>query len=266
MNKSAISRVISVLFWPLLCLYLARMKLTRWPGSGLCIGNEPFHRAHGNFKISNRNFCLKHGDRNGLLRLLTLHLVWFLHKPSSETQGQIVGARESLNGRKNMARRKVKNGEKSPWGQCLTRPVPNGRRRSGFWLGRKTQKFSGTNQKPERPRQFGTGLVRHCPQGLFSQFFTFLRAIFSCPFRLFLASTICPLGLRGCSQAGRPPTLCAWVFPFWVLVVYGGIDMNSSATLCPRFLINPPDGEEGVGTQQSLIWGGSAARSNHWPF
>ena len=53
--------------------------------------------------------------------------------PSSETQGQIVGARESLNGRKNLARRrKVKNGEKSPWGQCLTRPVPNGRRRSGF--------------------------------------------------------------------------------------------------------------------------------------
>ena len=51
---------------------------------------------------------------------------------SSETQGQIVGARESLNGRKNMARRKEKNGEKSPWGQCLTRPVPNGRRRSGF--------------------------------------------------------------------------------------------------------------------------------------
>ena len=50
----------------------------------------------------------------------------------SETQGQIVGARESLNGRENKARRKVKNGEKSPWGQCLTRPVRNGRRRSGF--------------------------------------------------------------------------------------------------------------------------------------
>ena len=29
-------------------------------------------------------------------------------------------ARESLNGRKNIARRKVKNEEKSPWGQCLT--------------------------------------------------------------------------------------------------------------------------------------------------
>ena len=33
---------------------------------------------------------------------------------SSETQGQIVGARESLNGRENIARRKVKNGEQSP--------------------------------------------------------------------------------------------------------------------------------------------------------
>ena len=97
-----------------------------------------------------------------------------LHRQSSsETQGQMVVARESLTGRKNiacenvrfsslfaagdvlfsqarknMARRQVKNGEKSPWGQRLTRPVPNGRRRSAFWLGRKTQKFSGTNQKP----------------------------------------------------------------------------------------------------------------------
>ena len=52
--------------------------------------------------------------------------------PHSETKGQIVGTRESLNGAGNMARRKVKNGEKSPWGQCLTRPVPNGRRRSDF--------------------------------------------------------------------------------------------------------------------------------------
>ena len=52
--------------------------------------------------------------------------------------------------------------------------------------------FSGTNQKPERRWPFGTGLVRHCPQGLFSPFFTFLRALFSRPFRLSLALTICP--------------------------------------------------------------------------
>ena len=53
-------------------------------------------------------------------------------------------------------------------------------------------KFSGTNQKPERQRPFGTGLVRHCPQGLFSPFFTFLRATFFRPFRLSLVPTICP--------------------------------------------------------------------------
>ena len=50
------------------------------------------------------------------------------------------------------------------------------------------------NQKSERRRPFGTGLVRHCPQGLFLPFFTFLRAIFFCPFiRLSLTpGTICP--------------------------------------------------------------------------
>ena len=36
------------------------------------------------------------------------------------------------------------------------------------------------------------GQIRHCPQGLFSLFFTFLRAIFFRPFRLSLAPTICP--------------------------------------------------------------------------
>ena len=63
-----------------------------------------------------------------------------------------MGARESLNGRKNIY---------------------------------------GTKKSKER-RPFGTGLVRHCPQGLFSPFFTFLRAIFFQPFRLSLAPTICP--------------------------------------------------------------------------
>ena len=117
--------------------------------------------------------------------------------PSSETQGQIVGVRKSLNGWENMTRRKVKNGEKS--------------RRSGFWLGRKTQKFSGTNQKPGRRRPFGTGLVRHCPQGLYSPFFTFLlRAIFFRPFILSLAPTICPW----VSEDAPPlhPTRFLWIF------------------------------------------------------
>ena len=107
-------------------------------------------------------------------------------------QRQIVGARESLNGRENMARRKEKNGEKSPWGQCVTRPVPNCRGRSGFWLVPENVCVFLPNQKAERRPPFGTGLVRHCFQGLFSPFFSFLRATFPRPFRLSLTSTICP--------------------------------------------------------------------------
>ena len=42
----------------------------------------------------------------------TRHEISYLTS-TSETKGQIVGARESLNGRKNKAGRKVKNGEKS---------------------------------------------------------------------------------------------------------------------------------------------------------
>ena len=52
--------------------------------------------------------------------------------------------------------------------------------------------FLSNSQKAERRRPNGTGLVRPCPQGLFSPFFTFLRAIFFRPFRLSLAPTICP--------------------------------------------------------------------------
>ena len=91
-----------------------------------------------------------------------------------------------------MERRKVKNGEKSPWGHCLTRPVPNGRRLSDFWLVPESFCVFLPNQKEERRRPFKTGLVRHCPQGLFSPFFTFLRATFFRPFRLSLVPIICP--------------------------------------------------------------------------
>ena len=114
------------------------------------------------------------------------------------------------------ARLPLKNGEKSPWGQCLNRPVPNGRRRSALWLGRKTEKFCSTNQKSERRRPFGTGLLRHCPQGLFSLFFTFLRAIFSRQFRLSLAPTISPwvsedaLSTAPCENWGKTPQNVFW--------------------------------------------------------
>ena len=70
-----------------------------------------------------------------------------------------------------------------------TRPVPNGRHPSGFWL--VPENFL-PNQKAERGQPFGTSLIRHCPQWLFSPFFTFLCAILSRLFRLSLAPTICP--------------------------------------------------------------------------
>ena len=62
---------------------------------------------------------------------------------SSETQRQIVGVRESLNGRKNVAQRKVKNGEKSPWGHAMSCETSS-KRLPPFWLligARKTQVF-----------------------------------------------------------------------------------------------------------------------------
>ena len=81
-----------------------------------------------------------------------------------------MGTRESLNGRKNVARRKVENGEKSPWGQCLTRPVPNGHRRPGFLL------------VPENL----------CLRSSRRFLFFFVPYIFFCPFRLSFAPFICP--------------------------------------------------------------------------
>ena len=60
-------------------------------------------------------------------------------------------------------------------------------------LGRKKQRFSGTNQKPGWLRPFGTGPLKACPQGLVFSFLTFLRPnFFSRLFRLFPAPTNCP--------------------------------------------------------------------------
>ena len=52
------------------------------------------------------------------------------------------------------------------------------------------------DSRPERPWLSGTGLVKHCQQGLF---LTFVGAIFFRPFRLSLAPHNLPLGLRGCN-------------------------------------------------------------------
>ena len=101
--------------------YPVQRHIKVWAMSGITIpGTKPGNRGRiGVFSQKETVLALQNGVSTSLTS-------------SSKTQGQIVGARESLNGWKNMARRKVKNGEKSPWGQCLTRPVPNGRCRSAF--------------------------------------------------------------------------------------------------------------------------------------
>ena len=59
-------------------------------------------------------------------------------------------------------------------------------------IGQKNTKVFWHQSEAKTAVAFGTGLVRHCPLGVFSPFFTFLHAIFFCPFRLFLAPNICP--------------------------------------------------------------------------
>ena len=130
-----------------------------------------------------------------LFSLLSLRYSVILGDPGADSGGE-----RNSKPAENMSRRKVKNGEKSPWGHCLTRPVPNGHSRSGCWLVPENFCVFLPNPKPEWRRPFETGLVRHCPQGLFSPFFTFLRAIFFRPFRPSLAPNYLPqllLGLRG---------------------------------------------------------------------
>ena len=68
------------------------------------------------------------------------------------------------------------------------------RRSPPFWLliGARKLVFFWHQLEARTARPFGTGLVRHCPQGLFSPFFSFLRATFFHPFRLSLVPTIFP--------------------------------------------------------------------------
>ena len=74
---------------------------------------------------------------------------------SSETQGQIKGVRESLNGRKNIyGTKKSKERREEPLGTMSYQT--SSKRSPPFWLligmVPEKHKFSGTNQKPEAIR------------------------------------------------------------------------------------------------------------------
>lgn len=58
---------------------------------------------------------------------------------------------KSKTGEKKFGRRKVKNEEKSPWGQGFNGPVPNGRGNSGFWLVPENLCFFLPNHRAAKP-------------------------------------------------------------------------------------------------------------------
>ena len=82
--------------------------------------------------------------------------------PSSETQGQIKGARESLNGRKNMTRRKVKNGEKSSSRRSLLFFVSYFSARLDF--------PSSPLSAPGSPRMASARIFEHLKKGIIPHF------------------------------------------------------------------------------------------------
>ena len=97
---------------------------------------------------------------------------------SSETRGQIAGGKGNSKRAGKYGTQKSKERREEPLATMSYQTSP--KRSPPFWLliGARKRCVFVPNQKPERRRPFGTGLVRHCSQGLFSPFFTFLRATF----------------------------------------------------------------------------------------
>ena len=110
-----------------------------------------------------------------------------LGDPGADSRGKEKSKRAAKYGTK-----KIKERREEPLGtmSCQT----SSKRSPPFclFIGQKNKKVFWHQSEARTARLFGTGLVRHCPQGLFSPFFSFLRAIFFRPFSLSHAPTICP--------------------------------------------------------------------------
>ena len=143
--------------------------------------------------FQNQSLCLSRYLMFMLTFLLKVLIISILGDPGADSGGEGKSKRAEKYGTK-----KSKERREEPLGTM------------SYQTSSKRSPFSGTNQKSERRRPFGTGLVRHCPQGLFSLFFTFLRAIFSRPFRLSLAPTICPWVSEDASLGSLRANLTQW--------------------------------------------------------
>ena len=75
------------------------------------VAKKPLHEK-GKKVLPEGKKLLPQGEKNASSPRENINFPWVKATPSSssKTQGQSVGARESLNGRENMARRKVKDG------------------------------------------------------------------------------------------------------------------------------------------------------------
>ena len=115
-------------------------------------------------------------------------------KPSSETQGQIKGARESLNGRKNIyGTKKSKERREEPLGTMSYQT--SSKRSPPFWLligARKTQVFWHQSEARPAATVWNWSGKTSSPAALLAVLYFSSRHIFFRPFRLFLVPTICP--------------------------------------------------------------------------
>ena len=116
----------------------------------------------------------------------------FRRKTSSETQGQIVGERESLNGQEKYGTKKSKERREEPLGTMSYQT--SSKRSPPFYLliGQKNTNVFWHQSEARTAATVWNWSGKSLSPGLFLSFFTFLRAIFFRPFRLSLAPTICP--------------------------------------------------------------------------
>ena len=146
---------------------------------------------------------LKRGDhirvQREILKFITLPFpfsrqlkIWSF--PSSETQGQIKGARESLNGQKNIyGTKKNKERREEPLGTMSYQT--SSKRSPPFWLligARKTQVFWHQSEARTAATVWNWSGKTLSPGALLAVLYFSSRHIFFRPFRLFLVPTIGP--------------------------------------------------------------------------
>ena len=116
----------------------------------------------------------------------------------SETQGQIVGARESLNRLENMAKKKSKQRPEQPLGTMSYQT--SSKRSPPFWLligARKTQVFWHQSEARTAATVWNWSGKTLSP-GALLPFLYFSSWLIFPPFETFPRSHYLPLGLRGC--------------------------------------------------------------------